>query len=108
MQGVCYLSICRTSICVVLPQRIDFEAKTVVFEDVHGNGIEQSYDLLVGADGEKSFVRQQLQLLDDTIVTKIYRCKRGYKSIRRLPIVDGSTLVARYMPASKTPSCFYR
>ena len=76
----------------VLPQRIDFEAKTAVFEDAQGEDIAMRYDLLVGADGYNSVVRQEMEKFDDSIVMKQYRCKRGYKSIRNLPLLDGGTL----------------
>ena len=47
------------------------------------------YDLLVGADGYNSLVRQEIEKLDDSIVRKQYRCKRGYKSLRNLPFLNG-------------------
>ena len=71
------------------PQRIDFEAKTAVFEDAQGEDVSVGYDLLVGADGCNSVVRQEIEKIDDSMTRKLYRCKRGYKSIRNLPLLDG-------------------
>ena len=88
MQGMCCF-FPPLSDFEVLPQRIDFEAKTAVFEEAQGEDIAIRYDLLVGADGYNSVVRQEMKRLDDSIVMKQYRCKRGYKSIRNLPLLDG-------------------
>ena len=88
----------HTSDPEVLLQRIDFEAKTVFFEDAKGEDIAMSYDLLVGADGYNSVVRQEMEKLGESIVTKRYRSKRGYKSIRNLPFLDGGG-VASTRPA---------
>ena len=82
--------ISRTSDLDALLQRIDFEAKTAVFEDAKGEEVAVSYDLLVGADGYSSLVRREMEKLDDSVVRKQYRCKRGYKSLRNLPLLDGS------------------
>ena len=75
-------------------QSIDFETKQLVFEGNEGSNVEEQYDLLIAADGARSFVRQKLQQYDSTFEVKSFQHYGSFKVMRDLPFLgeDGKLI----------------
>ncbi|MDF5724197.1 MAG: NAD(P)/FAD-dependent oxidoreductase [Rhizonema sp. PD37] len=79
-------------------QQINFEAKTVTFENTAVNSIGEvtvAYDLLIGADGVQSRVREQFLSTNQFELEKKY-VHSAYKSIF-LPAENATSLKAGYI-----------
>ncbi|MEH2320964.1 FAD-dependent oxidoreductase [Nostoc sp.] len=78
---------------------VDFEAKTVIFSKVvsadHTRNITVNYDLLIGADGARSQVREQFLSTDEFEVEQKY-VPSAYKSIF-LPANSATSLKPGYI-----------
>ncbi|MDX5326561.1 MAG: FAD-dependent monooxygenase [Bacteroidota bacterium] len=67
---------------------VDLETATAWFEDDHGKIVEQEADLLFGADGFYSAVRQIMQKTDRFTYSQTY-IEHGYKELSIPPAEDG-------------------
>ncbi|QDL10331.1 FAD-dependent monooxygenase [Brasilonema octagenarum UFV-E1] len=79
-------------------KQVDFEAKTVTFENTAVNSIGEvtvGYDLLIGADGARSRVREQFLSTNQFELEKKY-VPSAYKSIF-LPAESAASLKAGYI-----------
>lgn len=79
-------------------KRVDFETKTVNLEKTAGNctvEVTVDYDLLIGADGARSRVREQFLSTNDFELEQRYTFS-AYKSIF-LPSESGTSLKSGYM-----------
>ncbi|GMH37667.1 hypothetical protein BSKO_05540 [Bryopsis sp. KO-2023] len=78
------LTICFEASCTA----IDMGSRIVKYTSSDGVEHEEPYDLLIGADGVNSIVRQALEAFDPTLKVRQMRSSSRYKTIRGLPRPD--------------------